>query len=811
MNQVRLNSACHSSAIDRLRSRVGVSAFLAGLACLGLILLGLAATPAFATVQSQIGDDVWPMDNPFTSEDEGLPDSGNQISILKGMTAADQGDPRTDYGPLPLGYEEPYFESHLNVFVGRTGNGSLIISSPSQLRYEDLTIGETYGSNGYMRIQGFSSLYNNNYLLLPPAVADGNPFGINWGTSIREADDMDGFDLYVGQGGTGTLEIVEGGRAEIEDAVSIGDEGGSVGIVKVDGTGSLLDSGGFMTSGPTGPNDVHQFVVGRLGSGTVTITNGGKIFSRGPQSATGNDIVGAAIGGPAHDGTTPPDAGGTGVVKVDGVGSSWVVGGDLQVGAFHANQDPVMGDLEGDNVVYASNVGKGTLTVSNGALVTVVSPVANTGSPPPELNMLIGRRGTVNLQGGRIELQGGFEPGNGTPVPFIDDVQVINDGLIQGDGSIETGVFNNRYQGIVMVSAGQKLEVDSTTTIFPPMHRDPFANWGVIEALGNSTQRAELVFNRVPDMNTDIRNAFHNYRLTTPPVVGRAEGQIIAQDATLRFYSGLDNQGSVSFSGGTNVVTGAILNEAPMGLDPGGVIFVSGDNTTVLFENEIINNGVLALAPNISLVTILEGLTMGGTSSFSTAVGGRPTGQEISNLSVVGDIALDGELDVSLFTAPGVPAFSPQPGDTFEIMSSLGEMTGDFSFINLPFVSPTVGLFAFPDYALDAYFVTAVGFNPMNGADFNGDGIVDDADLNIIRQNLGNPGGLGDANNDGIVNGQDLFIWQMQAGGPGMAVPGAGAGSGSGAFSAAVPEPSSLVLSLSGGLLALAAARRRRR
>jgi hypothetical protein len=171
---------------------------------------------------------------------------------------------------------------------------------------------------------------------------------------------------------------------------------------------------------------------------------------------------------------------------------------------------------------------------------------------------------------------------------------------------------------------------------------------------------------------------------------------------------------------------------------------------------------------------------------------------------------LDGLLQVSIFTAPGVPSFSPQPGDIFEILSAGGELTGDFAAFDLPFIAPItgVGLFAFPDFIVDAYFVAAFSTAAAIGADFNGDGIVDDTDLLIWRSNLGNPGGPGDANGDGIVNGADFLIWQMQVGGPGMGA-GSGAIAGSGGIGGgAVPEPASMALLAIGGLLALAFRRR---
>ena len=44
-------------------------------------------------------------------------------------------------------------------------------------------------------------------------------------------------------------------------------------------------------------------------------------------------------------------------------------------------------------------------------------------------------------------------------------VQLINDGVIQGSGRIETGVFNNRYFGEVRVAAGETLVIDSSADV----------------------------------------------------------------------------------------------------------------------------------------------------------------------------------------------------------------------------------------------------------------------------------------------------------------------------------------------------------
>ena len=194
-------------------------------------------------------------------------------------------------------------------------------------------------------------------------------------------------------------------------------------------------------------------------------------------------------------------------------------------------------------------------------------------------------------------------------------------------------------------------------------------------------------------------------------------------------------------------------------------------------------------------------------SELSLALGGGPTASLVSNLSVAGDIALGGLLNVDL-SASGISPLDPMPGDEFEIISGASTLTGAFNALSLPMLSDPTWSWGIDTSNAD-FTLVVLDVIPI-GADFNGDGVVDAADLAIWRQNfgieMGATGVLGDADLDGDVDGEDYLILLTQLGGAGMVVPGALIGPGAGV--AAVPEPSTALLLL-GGVLAGWGLRRR--
>src|SRR5205085_9904042 len=109
---------------------------------------------------------------------------------------------------------------------------------------------------------------------------------------------------FVGYSGNATLNITNGGVVSYSQG-SIGESGGSVGLVAVDGSGSALNIPGTLD-------------VAGDGGGTLTITNGGSVFTGGSGGSFGSSI-----------GRNP---GSNGLVTISDAGSAWTNKGALGIG-----------------------------------------------------------------------------------------------------------------------------------------------------------------------------------------------------------------------------------------------------------------------------------------------------------------------------------------------------------------------------------------------------------------------------------------------------------------------------------------------
>jgi outer membrane autotransporter protein len=290
--------------------------------------------------------------------------------------------------------------------VGSLGTGTLTITNGGVVTSDGAYVGKVAGSAGAVTVDGVSSTWTNGANLLAVGQNGTGTLTISNGGTVNTTMSyvgnysvgtaiVDGAGstwngssaLYVGVsgGGIGTLTIRNGGTVK-NTVGQVGYSGGSTGTVTVDGAGSSWLNGSTL-------------LVGNAGTGTLTISNGGTV-----KSAAG------IIGGTAT---------GTGTVTVGGANSVWANSGDLYVGslgtaALNVSNGGAVSNawgylgynpgstgtatVDGGGSIWTSSAGldvgvdgAGTLTISNGGTVSVGGTVT--------IASHAGSVGTLNIGG----------------------------------------------------------------------------------------------------------------------------------------------------------------------------------------------------------------------------------------------------------------------------------------------------------------------------------------------------------------------------------------------------------------------------
>lgn len=764
------------SAIDSSRPVLGWARF-----CFAPMLVA-CLLPGVVRADVDLTGDHLPWDDIFTPKDFSDSVTTAEFGTIVGNEGIQEWLLFQYFGfETPPGPDRLYqqtFEEHdldkLTIQIGVYGAGAMAMNGGSMLRYGDLIIGgsvdyieeddpDDFGPStgvGTVTISGFGTVYNNNPAedLIPASLrnlADPSP----------RPESEEGYDVYVGLSGSGTLEVFDGGRMEIEDGLYVGVGPNSNGYVLVSGIGSLIDVGGQMPTGDVGGEpDENPMIVSAFGNGSVRVEEGG-LLRAGAGIGIGSLGV-ARIGDQDSDEDSPYDDEprlGSANVQIDGIGSRIVASSGVTVGIFYENLNEYANDVSAD----------ATLSISNSGMLSVSRFVDEDGDSNDEADFIVGHSGAVWLDGGVLNVSD----------------RIVNDGIIRGGGQINTGSFRNRRSvdpatGTVEVGEdellrftvlGNELQTDVNGTYY-------MANDGKIDVLGG-----QIVFERLA---TDVFDPFFN-RIdvgtdTLPPKPAVIQGQ----DAIMRFRSGLVNQAQLVFTAGDNILSGDVTNDLT------GNILLTGEANAV-FEDDLDNLGDIELGPDGTTVslTVLGNFTGFTASTLSLGLGSGINGPALSTLSVAGDILLGGQLIVDL-AATGPSPLVPMPGDEFELISGTGTLNGVFNILTLPTLSDPTWSWGI-DYSNSDFTLVVLDIITLGG-DFNGDGIVDASDLAVWEANfgieMGASGAQGDADGDGDVDADDYFIWLDQVGGAPVA-PIVSATTGQ-FVSAAVPEPSTVCLML---------------
>lgn len=715
-----------------------------------------------------------------------------------------------------------------DVHVGLIGSGILSVEGGGSVQIQDgLFAGLGGTASGVITVDGFGSSIS--------------AFGRNMVSNSGDSTPTTEFGSIIGGHGSGNLSITNGGRVDMFNGASIG-AANSTTTLSGDGVGSgtvtVADNGSFWNvyasnavqdptlGGAMGMatdialavgelrNRVGSFPTEPLGSGTLEITTGARV------NITQTDT---------YTGTLATDA----KMVVGYNGKVLMSGGSLSIDDAIIND----GNFQGYGQVVAGSFNNTTLgaidagsEVETNTLDLQVSGVVNNDGSI---------RGNGNITSGSFYngSLGSVVVGEGERLKIVSTTSRTpgTDGYSEFD---ETIALSNPGFGLQTDLDGDQI-VDAADANFLQ------ANLGSIRVEGGELEfgNADPV-NPLDDVSKGV--AFHNGRyvlaespnpfVAGTPITGAGAqvaetviGTITGTGGTLNFKSGLYNTGVIAFTGGSNTVVGNVLNGS-MDYDPAtdgaiddpatlsnpdvfnnqlilpGVILVSGDNTTVTFTDDVVNEGVIALGPNQTVANFLSDLTLapGGEVSFYTDFFSSS-----SAIVVGGDLNVNGSLLTSIpatafasasssssSATSALSSSSLEAGMSMSLLSAGGELSEEslFTDLNLPELEGNLYWDVVYDTVQDEIRLEIIE-SLAYGADFSGDGVVDGDDMNIWIANVGITNGAsviqGDADLDGDVDLNDYLLLSQQifTGIPVLAGGGASA-------SVAVPEPSAALLAL---------------
>lgn len=597
------------------------------------------------------------------------------------------------------------FATSSDILVGNRGTGSFTAAAQSKVTMsDDFIFGVEDGAKGDLFADGF-------------------------GTIVDVGD-----DIVVGQGGVGIAQVT-GGANVFADATTIGSLASAEGTLTVTGNNSLWRQDGAMTIGDAGQGILQVLTQGRLettsgtvgsaaaGSGTVTVSGVGSVWELNGTltvALSGQGTLSIIEGGRVNTTGVAKIASQTGseaTVLVSGASSRWNVGTTLTVGEFGRGVLRILsgGRINSTNAIISDNAtARGEVVVDGTNSIWEIAGTLDV-SDPGEGSLTITGGALVTTTGlARVGSNGELTLGGGRL-----DIGAVggltNNGLVRGGGRIGGAVTNNAA-GEMRVQGGGVLVVGGTLT-----------NSGVV-----NVDIGEL------EVLTSVVN----------------NGDITVSTGALRFQgTGLDNNSGaqLAITGGEVDVLGLIDNNA-------GAQIVVGGKATAVFHDAVTNNGQFHVRPGAD-VLLLENLGFTPTAMLGLQLSAADRTDEEWQVEVGGAATLAGKLDVKLATG-----FTPALGDSFRLLNATGGVTGTFATNALPTLGG--GLKWDLDYA-----ATSLTLSVVNGglsADFNGDGVVNAADLAKWKLGFGKTTGAepadGDADGDFDVDGNDFLAWQRQLG-----------------------------------------------
>jgi hypothetical protein len=628
-------------------------------------------------------------------------------------------------------------------------------------------------------------------------------------------------------GTTATVNIESGARMDLLGDLVVADDGGGTGTITVSGAGSEFDLSSF-----------SSITLGHASTGSATINvNTGGTFRTGGSIITVNrtgqiNIAGGTLN---LDGILFLDGGS--IIRTSGtlnwgLGQTLTAQNDAQInlGAglpshfsqghnYHINSgaDLIFADgqvlrigailvdgagssliLPGESV--ASNNShvriRNGATAELGSLVLEPSGVVTIDGGSVEMNTLTNNGGTVNFLAGSLRYVGDLVVGTGgllgdnltldtnheltlTGTTTIDASQT----LTLAGGSLSTGslAVNGTFNfdsGRLAITGGAGLTIGAAGPLGAAVLLSNATELEVDETLSVIEGATLFTAGRLNVGSAVVRSGgrmYANASFAAGSVHIASGGQLFLSSSRPDFGAGLTNNGDLVFSDSA-VVNGPVTNAGAITAladvtfnDPvngAGGFYGAG---TVTFD------GVFSPGASPAAVSFEGDVIFSGNNTLVIEIGGTQLGLEHDSLRIDGRATLDGTLAVSL-----IGGFSPDIGNSFEVLCADGGIFGAFATTSLPGLAAGLGWDIVYSNVSVLLQVAAVGLP----GDYNQNGTVDAADYVVWRKN------------DGSQTGYDL--WRANF----------GRAAGSGAdisvpSTNAVPEPGLMALLMCGAIMLL--------
>ncbi len=543
------------------------------------------------------------------------------------------------------------------LYIGTDGYGTMTVNNGGTVNSYGVTVASDLGSIGSVSIGGFSSYWTNS-LGLDIGYAGNGSLSVGGGASLSSTGQLNvgqlvgatgsvlvsGIDstlslsssgASIGISGTGTLQVLSGGRLEHSGTgvFFIGSNSQGVGTVAVDGLGSMLTSGG-------------EISVGEAGRGTLNVTNGGDLVSNtatiGYLSTALGDASVSGTGSMWSVGNITIGRSGRGLLTISNGGS--LQSGQGTIGSQATGSGEVLvsgaGALWNAGTIMVGSLGSGMLTVADGGSVVssgAVSVIDPAGTPTA----------TLAIHGGSVTAHDFTRSGSGT-LEFTDGTLTVVDGVFNNAGTSLTlnggGIGDRPTLRLTQTASATVAHVGNLT-----IGADHAA---AVEVTGGSSLQVPAVSLGAQDGgdgiltvrgNSSSFSATGDINVGGTALAGAGAGTLNVEPGanvstgvagSLRLWSG----GIVNLNGGTLSYNAIVSNGGRINFNSGRITGVSGvvaDATTLTTilgpthelgsGREIASSGATTLSTNVDVnggSLTGNSLSMGSNSTIEVRGGG---------------------------------------------------------------------------------------------------------------------------------------------------------------------------------------------